>query len=296
MRTSRWLLLSFLSAGIMACGGPEPPQKDTLSTEDSGDGSVQQVRQKKTKAIFYSIPSPMETATLLKKAGAEYETGLLNDVEKVNTYTSASKQALNLGIYGADLSYASVYDHTQESMFYTSCARNLADKLGVLSAFNDTIMDRLERNKGERDSLLTIISGIYWNVDAYLKENGRDNIAALMMAGGWIEGLYLATQVTATNDTPELRQRIAEQKHALDDLLALMNTYEDAGEGQLASTMADLNALAELYKDVDLGESGTVTQENGVTVLAGGKAATLNDEQLTAIRERAATIRNNYVN
>lgn len=296
MRTSRWQFLFILAASLAACGGPEPAGQDTLSTDDAEDLSVQEARLKKTKAIFYSIPSPMETATLLKKAGAEYEAGLLNDVEKVNTYTSASEQALNLGVYGADLSYSSVYDHTQESIFYTSCARNLADKLGVLSAFNDTIMDRLERNKGERDSLLTIISSIYWNVDAYLKENGRDNIAALMMAGGWVEGLYLATQVTVDNDTPELRQRIAEQKHSLDDLLALMATYQDAGEGQLAATMDDLRSLAELYRDVELGGGGTVSQQDGVTVLGGGGQATLSDEQLAAIRERVATIRNNYVN
>ena len=31
-----------------------------------------------------------------------------------------------------------------------------------------------------------------------------------MIAGGWVEGLYIATQVSLTNDSPELRQRIAE--------------------------------------------------------------------------------------
>ena len=161
------------------------PQKDTLSTEDSGDGSkVQQVRQKKTKASS-TASLPMETATLLKKAGAEYETGLLNDVEKVNTYTSASKQALNLGIYGADLSYASVYDHTQESMFYTSCPATWPTSSACSVPSMTRSWTAWSGTRANGTPLLTIISGVYWNVDAYLKENGRDNIAALMMAGGW---------------------------------------------------------------------------------------------------------------
>jgi hypothetical protein len=52
---------------------------------------------KKTKNIFYNIPSPMETASLLKKAGASYHGKILNDVKNVDKYTAASKQALNLG-------------------------------------------------------------------------------------------------------------------------------------------------------------------------------------------------------
>ena len=125
----------------------------------------------------------METAALLKKAGSEYDKNILNDVKNVDNYTAASKQALNLGIYGADLSYASVFNNTQESMLYTSCAQKLAKKLDVTNAFNEEVVSRLEKNRNNRDSLLSIISETYWHVDAYLKENQRDNISALMVAG-----------------------------------------------------------------------------------------------------------------
>ncbi len=79
----------------------------------------------------------------------------------------------------------------------------------------------MQSKMNDRDALLDIISETYWNVDAYLKENDRDNISALMIAGGWVEGLYIATQVASTNDSPELRQRIAEQKLSLNDLIGL---------------------------------------------------------------------------
>lgn len=296
--TSRtvWPLAAALAV-LVACGGGDSGQQDTLNVPDSADSAAQAERMRKTRNIFYNIPSPMETASLLRKAGAEYDKDILNDVKNVDRYTAASKQALNLGIYGADLSYASVNNQTQESMFYTSCAKKLADRLGVSNAFNDTTLERMEANMNDRDSLLSIISETYWNVDAYLKENERDNISALMIAGGWVEGLYIATQVARSKDTPELRSRIAEQRLSLSDLLGLMDTYTGTDEA-LNSAKADLKALSDLFGPVPVADSpAQVTQENGVAVIGGGEpAAALTDDQLKAITEKTATIRNAYIN
>ena len=175
MRTSCWNLAPLALVLLAACGG-NAPQQDTLTTDPVAD-STQAERLRKTKNIFHNIPSPMETASLLKKAGAGYDKSVLNDVKNVDNYTSASKQALNLGIYGADLSYAGVFNNTQESMLYTACAQNLAKRLDVANAFGQETVDRMEKNRNDRDSLLDIISSTYWDVDAYLKDNGRDNIS-----------------------------------------------------------------------------------------------------------------------
>jgi len=296
MRNPIWPVMLAVVTLLTACGG-DPPQQDTLNVNDGLDSATQSARMKKTKNIFYNIPSPMETAALLKKAGADYNSKILNDVKNVDKYTAASQQALNLGVYGADLSYASVFNHTQESMFYTSCARKLADRLGVINAFNDSTLELMQSKMNDRDALLDVISETYWNVDAYLKENGRDNISALMIAGGWVEGLYIATQVAASNDSPELRQRIAEQKFALGDLIGLIESYEVDDE-RLNGVREDMKALQVLFADVNMGGGdNTVSDENGVAVIGGSApAATLTDAQLGAIRDKAAAIRNTYIN
>jgi hypothetical protein len=296
MRTKNLYLMLACAALISACGGNAG--QETLDGEETLVDDAQQVRIKKTRNIFYNIPSPMETAGLLRKAGAQYNGQMLNDVNNVNKYASASAQALNLGIYGADLSYTSVFNQTQESMLYTACAQNLAKKLNVSNAFGQETVSRMERNRNDRDSLLNIISETYWNVDAYLKEEGRDNISALMVAGGWVEGLYIATQVAKTNDSPDLRQRIAEQKLSLNDLVSLLGTY-DGEDPALSTVKADMGSLAELFDKVNVGVAGDggTSQEGGVTVIGGGGAkGTLTNEQLEAIREKAAVIRNNYIN
>lgn len=297
MPKSGYLFLPLSAVLLLASCGGEQPQQDTLNVDNKAD-STQAGRTRRTKNIFHNIPSPMETAALLKKAGADYDKNILNDVKHVDNYTAASKQALNLGIYGADLSYASVFNNTQESLLYTACAQNLAKRLDISNAFNQTTVDRMEANRNDRDSLLNIISETYWNVDGYLKESGRDNISALMIAGGWVEGLYIATQVCKAHDTPELRQRIAEQKAPLGQLLELMDTYSSDNEA-VSGVHGDLKAINELFAQISSSgpSAATVTQENGTTVIGGGPAtATLTDDQLKAISEKTVAVRNAYIN
>lgn len=285
---------AFIAAvALAACGGPEQ-QQEALSVDTDTTATF---RTERTRNIFHSIPSPMETIGLLQKAGAEYDKSTLNDVKNVDNYTSASKQAINLGIYGADLSYASVYNNTQESMLYVSCAQKLAKKLDISNAFNQDVVDRLEKNRNDRDSLLSIISETYLDVDGYLKENQRDNISALMVVGGWVEGLYIATQITGQHDTPELRQRVAEQRLSLKDLLELVRTYSP-DEPAVASVLKDLERLEGLFADV-VTPSGnsTISEEDGVATIGGtAPPASLTDEQLKAIKEATASIRDSYIN
>lgn len=294
MRTNLITCGAIASMLLAACGGDQP-QQDTLNVPQTD--STAAIRAERTQNIFHNIPSPMETAGLLKKAGAEYDKDILNDVKHVDNYTSASKQALNLGIYGADLSYASVYNNTQESMLYTSCVQRLAKQLDVSTAFNQDVVDRLEKNRNNRDSLLSIISETYWQVDAYLKENGRDNISALMVSGGWMEGLYIATQVANMHNTPELRQRIAEQRLPLTDLLALVKTYSP-DDPAVANVQQDLQRLDSLFAGVVVpGGGSTVTQEGGVATIGGtAPPASLTDDQLKSITEAVTTIRTSYIN
>jgi len=167
----------------------------------------------------------------------------------------------------------------------------------VNNAFNEEVVGRLEKNRNNRDSLLSIISETYWHVDAYLKENQRDNISALMVAGGWVEGLYIATQVANKHDTPELRQRIAEQRLPLVDLMELVKTYSP-DDPAIGSVLKDLDALKVLYTDVTVPSgNSTVTEEGGVATIGGtSPTASLTDDQLKTITEKVATVRANYIN
>src|SRR3954470_11616837 len=227
--TTRYASILSLSLFLFSCNN------STTETEVAGSDTMQaKSKNPKAQEVFYSIPSPIETISLLKAAGAKYNAAYLNPIDNVSKYTSVTSKALNLGTYGSDLSFTSMFDQTQESMLYLRCANKLASGLGINSAFNESTTNRLESNLQNRDSLLNIIADSYWTTDAYLKDNGQPGVSALIVAGGWVEGLYIGTQIANSTQNKEVITRIGEQKLSLENLIALLESYKADNAGIVA--------------------------------------------------------------
>lgn len=79
----------------------------------------------------FSIPSPIQTALLLKESGSAFNKDILNATSNVSKYTASTKKALNLGIYGADLDYVTIFEETQSSIAYLAVSKSLANDLGI---------------------------------------------------------------------------------------------------------------------------------------------------------------------
>ncbi|HKL39621.1 MAG TPA: hypothetical protein VJ894_03030, partial [Cryomorphaceae bacterium] len=145
--------------------------------------------------------------------------------------------------------------------------------------------------------LLTIISDTYYNLDSYLKENNRDHISAMIIAAGWIEGLYLGTQIANSTESPspKLMQRIAEQKISLDNLVALVISYNESGG--LDFILDDLDKIEKAYGSVSISESkNTVSQgEDGVTQIGGKTEIEISDQDLESLTKIVSEIRQSYV-
>jgi hypothetical protein len=227
------------------------------STDSSMEGAIDTANtnyhEKNTKAqnIFNSIPSPIETTVLLKNAGAKYNAKYLNSVDNLSKYSSVAAQALNLGVYGSDLSFTTMFDQTQESMLYLRCTNKLASNLGINGAFDENTTARLEANVENKDSLLIIISNSFWTADSYLRENGQPGLSSLIVAGGWIEGLYIATQVASATKNDGIREKIAEQKVSLDNLVGLLDTYKADNEG-IVDVLKNLTELQAIFNKVEM--------------------------------------------
>ena len=142
--------------------------------------------------VFNALPARAVIMNLITKAQVEYNAAVLNDPNNVNKYTIESSKALNLGVYGTDLNVTGIFEQTQESMLFLKCVNILAKSLGVSTAFDEKMVNRMEANKENRDSTMNIISQSFRNADTYLKANGRPGTSALIVAGVWIEGIYLA--------------------------------------------------------------------------------------------------------
>ena len=292
---SKYVFFLVLSVSVFSC---KEQNKGGNDSPDSS-GAVDQAQVANAEKVFYSMPSPIETAVLLKKAGASYDSDYLNPVENREKYATISSKALNMGVYGSDLSYTTIFDKTQEAMLYLACSKKLADGLGISEVFSDDVISRMEANMGNKDSLLTIISDSYWEADAYLKENDRASVSALLIAGGWIEGLYIATRVEESlrksKKNELIVERIAEQKLSLENLINLMDSYKN--DETLAGLSAQLKDLKVDFDKVSSAGSETSVSEskNGVATIGGDNTFSMSPETLNAISSKIGKIRKSIV-
>lgn len=292
------LLVSFTMGGLLfGCG--DAPKQDSTADQNDGvsiqdlDGAAVAARKETIKKIFYTIPAPMEMASLIQSSGSNFDNDILNNVENVNNYMTRKQKALNLGVYGANLSYTTMFERSKESLYYLSAVRQLADQLGASNIINDNLITRVEANKEEKDSLLSIVSDTFWSLNAKFKEDNMEDVSALVIAGGWIEALHLATSHVEGND--QLRQRIAEQKHSLDDLIKLFGTYDN--QENLVDVLEDLKSLQAVFAEVEIkkGKTETSRDESGTTVIGGTKVVTMSDATLSKVIDTTRTIRDRYI-
>jgi coenzyme F420-reducing hydrogenase delta subunit len=101
------------------------------------------------------------------------------------------------------------------------------------------------------DSILSIISDTYSTADAYLKENGRGCTATLIIVGGWIEALYIATQIVKGDSASQnILEKIAEQKFSLTNLIELSKTYKE--DDDIKDLIPELEILNEKFESIEI--------------------------------------------
>lgn len=244
-------------------------------------------------AIF-SIPSPVQTALLIESAGAEFDASLPNAIENAGNYVSAHDKGLLMGVYGADLAYHAIFDRNQEALSYLGTLEQLSADLDLGSAIDKALVKRFGANLGNRDSLLVLSSHFFRSSDAYLKENDRAELAALVIVGGWVEGMYLAYNSAESN--PEIRARIAEQKHSLESIVALLGTVSE--NDQVTMLKEQIIALNDQFSGVtatyefDRPETDAATK---TTTLKSKTSYEISDELLREIGDALEAIRNSIV-
>jgi hypothetical protein len=202
---------------------------------------------KSVEDVVVTVPSPLELSSLLQRSGANFNEKALSAPNDVSKYTTTFKQAVNLGVYGADLGYVTYFKQTQLATNYLRSTTNLANSLSITGAFETSQLERVERNLGNRDSILYIITEQFEATETHLKQVQRADIAALIIAGGWIEGLHLAGSIQNTKDNPLIRTRIGELKLSLISVISLLSKFKDR-EG-FQGLIDELMALDKLYTE-----------------------------------------------
>jgi hypothetical protein len=212
MRNLVQAVFVFTAALVMASCSGDPGPGDGADTLNKDTIDVTGV---KVSGQSFMVPSPMQIADLIKKSGAAYNKDILNPIANLSKYSDASKQALNLGVYGADLGYITMYDNSGDAMEYYKTVVQLGDQLKITGSFDKGLMDRFNANIGKKDSILTLVGEAYRRSDNFLRESEQDYLAALILTGGWIESIYFSLNVYKQKPDPAVAIRIGEQKNTV---------------------------------------------------------------------------------
>jgi hypothetical protein len=295
-RFTAFLLIALLITG---CGSDKQKRGTGEITLDETELDADLLEDiSSAKQIFYSLPSPLETAMLIKSAGATYDEELLNPVDNTANYTTNKSMALNLGIYTTDLSFASLFDQTQTSIKYMNAAKQMADGLGILDAIDDNTIERLEENINNRDVIMDIISETFMSSSSFLTENERPALASIVLVGGWVEGLYIASTLVGDADIEDnkLVERIVDQKLSFDIVLKLLEDNKDNSD--VASLMADIDDLKTTFDKITITTTkiqAVPDEESNVTVLKSESTIDITPEVFKELQEKVTVLRTNFI-
>jgi hypothetical protein len=245
---------------------------------------------------LFSVPSPIQTALLIQKSGIVYDKAVLHVSNKVNTYSTDYLRAINLGIYGADLGYVSLYNQTQDALGYLAAIKTLTDKLGISAAFDAATMERIKSNLTNKDSMMVLVGIAYRGSDAFLKENQRSDISSLILVGGWLESMHFSSMAYSKKPNDPIKFRLAEQKQALTSLVKILgsNTTTD-----IVELTAELGDLLKVYEGIQFKYNyvePTTDTIKKVTYINSTTEVIVSDEQITQICNKIQEIRNKIVN
>ena len=292
MKLSNTLLIALATGTLVmaGCGGPSGPK---TSGDVLTEGASVSKRTEKLKKIFRAAPSPMETARIVQKTGAQFSEDNLHSAMAASNYVTSDKQAINLGIYGADLSYATIFEENAVSIAYLDVVQSLANELGIGDVIDNDVIARAEANRTRQDSLVAIVSESFFEMNQKLKANGQEDLSGMLVASGWLESIYLATRYTEqAND--DLKKRIAEQKLVMEDVMMLVKSYTQSAE--LAGLIAAMQPVVDAF-DAVTKEAGAsnITKSEGAIIIGGGPSFSMSDEALASIANAVADVRNQLV-
>ncbi len=282
---------------LVACG-QKPAENLQVNTDDVEVGTLQ-ISAETMDDIISNIASPIEAASLISSLNIPFSTSYLADPDKLSLNTTSTETAFTLGVLSADLGYLNMYAKTGGAINHLSSINRLADALQIGQFFDFNTIKRLATTSSDLDSLLFISINSFNNMDNYLRESNRSKLSALMIAGVWLEGLYISTQVALENKNEKLRSMIGEQKLILNDLLLVLDRYSN--ETAIQAYVADLKIIKEAFDNVkiyyEVGEPQTIEKDGMLMVVQSESShVDLTDDTLQQIILVTEMVRNLHVN
>lgn len=217
----------FLIAGFLFVSCAEEPKRSTDDETSDADSTaaVREAEMEEEEELTFMLPSPIQIAAIFNRAGLEFESDLTNSPSNIDNYNTKTAKYLNFGVYSADLAYSVLNDQQQLSIDYLNAVKTLADGIGMPSIFGTgELIESFEKNIGNQDTILRILTTIKRRTDEYLEQNSEKSKESIFFAAAWVEGMYLGAN---SGQNSKITGRLLEQMTILDNVIVALKVQKD---------------------------------------------------------------------
>jgi uncharacterized membrane-anchored protein YhcB (DUF1043 family) len=220
-------------------------QKEQQQEEVDQVGKI----EKQIESNVYPLPTSAEVIKMLTDLEVGFIIGISNPVENVKKYFSSTTRAINLGVYGADLSYATLYNMQQEVINNMSAIRSLANELNMSKIYNEELYEKIKQNFDNRDQLVSILTSAFNDTYSYLADNDQQPLALLVVGGAWVEGMYLTTHVSeAAYQVAGISKVLLEQKKSFELYMEITQPY--INDASVSDFVKQLEPIKKVYEGI----------------------------------------------
>jgi len=212
------LIISFTC--LSSCKDRASKQQKTAEKEEK------KALEGQIETHVYPLPTSAEVIKKLTELEVGYIIGLTNPVENSKKYFDSQSRAKNLGAYGADLSYVTLYNQAQYVYNYLDVIKSLSNELNISKIYDENIYTQIKQNVDNKDELVKILTKEFNDTYSFLYDNDQQPLALLVVGGAWVEGMYLTTHVSeAAYQNPEFSRVLLDQKKSFDTYLDITKPY-----------------------------------------------------------------------
>jgi hypothetical protein len=250
-----FLVLSF--TGLTSCRDKASAKKQDIKEAEQ----VESIKKELEKNV-YPLPTSVAVIKMLTELEVGFILGITNPAENVKKYYTSASRSINLGVYGADLSYATLYNIQQEVNSYMDVIRNIANDLNMSKIYNAALYDSIKKNFDNRDRLVQILTNAFNDTYSYMSENDQQTLALLVVGGAWVEGMYLTTHISeAAYQVAGISKVLLDQKKSFELYLDITKPY--LNDPMISDFINNLEPIKKVY--AGLGTSLTFENIKDIT-------------------------------
>jgi hypothetical protein len=253
------MIVPFLVLSFMGCTSCK--DKNSKKAKNKEAEQVDTIKKAIIKNV-YPLPTSAQVIKMLTELEVGYQIGVTNPAENVKKYYTSRSRATAVGIYGADLSYVTLYNIMGEVTKYMDVIKSLAYELNMSQIYNAALYDSIKANFDNRDKLVEILTKAFNDTYAYMSENDQQNLALLVVGSAWVEGMYLTCIVSeAAYQDARFSKVLLEQKKSFELYMDLTKPYMD--DANIRELIKNMEPIQKVYQN--LGTSLTLKNIKDIT-------------------------------